>query len=513
MTERASSSALRLWRRPKIKLCRVDTLQGAVLAWETGMDFIGLHVIRRLSQKKCHRFRRILDLIARFRVYRMGPERGPCEPVLVTHSMNPRVIADWCRRLDFRCVQLHNHLLTVKIVCAIRSSVENVTGHRIEIIRTIVANSNRDATTFLIWANNADALLFDSKGPGGSAKKANWRVVRQVRDLMPMLPAFIAGGIKPQEGRLAIERTGTNAVDVQSFCEVPTRQAETTKGKVKRKKRKHIREVITLCATVRRVPRDRCVQNYLVHRAELGLLLSVADLKVRVAREAIRACENLPVDGLQIDVSDGSTVPRWAIDPIRWAQIAWNLAPEMPIWLHVFSQECEYVHRITIQVAKVNPHLIGVFLQCPAQFHPSEWLTEIARKLTKVQHLVIAPSFSARQIAQASPKDLSASLRRVRAAAKGLVLVTAPDEAHELPRRAAETMQAIHTLRTSLKGRNELWRIGVDRGISLSVLSRIRRERPDFVVAGRGLVKTSINTNVSSYLSLLKSRPTHSHRS
>ncbi len=500
MTERDSSLlTLRTDGKPKIKLCRVDTVQGAYLAWEAGIDLIGLHVLYRLSADKSERFKRIIDLVDSFRADRAGPDRGPCVPVLVTHSTKPGAIAEWCHKLNFPYVQLHNQSVTRKIVLALRSGFRRLARREIGIIKTVVVQKGSDIRECRRWVGLVEALLFDSKGPGGTGKKANWSLVRKGRDSVPELPTFIAGGIKPEEARLAIETTHADAVDVQTFCEVPKRQREPKGKKIKRKKRKHINQVLALCATVRAETKEAVRRRYLMHRADFRLLLSIADLRVREARRAIRLSETLMIDGLQVDGSDGSFVPGWRSGPIRWAQVAWTLAPEVPIWLHLFSKDWIFIHQVARSVEQVNPHLVGIFLQCPPDVHPSTWFSEAAREQHRLPRLLLAPSFAASQVNRLKSEELASSLSMTAAKLTALILVTAPDEQHDPAWRAERTTQALRILREATSNRQGNWRIGVDRGISLSLLADMKAQQPDFVVAGRSLVRGGLERNLNKY--------------
>ncbi len=462
---------------------------------------MGLHVIFKLRADRAARLNNIVDAVRNLSFAR--PANAPAKLVLVTRSVSPKAIASWCRKLEVDYIQLQNTRFKRSAAARLRLELEGASARRIGLIRTIVVKGRKGFQACRDWANMVDAVLFDSGDRGGTGREANWWLVRKARSIVAHVPAFIAGGIGPDNARRAIDITRADAVDIQSHSEVPKRSVRD--GRVKRRKRKHVGEVLKLCANVRGETLLEARRLYNLRRADVRILMAVTDLERKVASLALKACENLPIDGVQIDASDGTFVPEWPKCPVQWARTAWARAPEIPIWLHIFSTNWDYVRFVVSSVNEVNPHLVGIILQCPPSYRAGLWVSEIAQEGATLSSLVCCPSFTASNVLRAERGDLEFCLRVLSQHSMRMLVVTTPDSRdHGIHERATRTATAIRRFRYAPSPVAEDFQIGVDRGVSVSLLAAMKGDRPDFVIAGRGLLKGRVQSSIAHYLRALR---------
>jgi phosphoribosylanthranilate isomerase len=499
MTEKGFRLVRLLRGGRKIKLCRIETLQGAKLALEAELDFIGLHIIYRLSRRRRAVFSQIVDLLTHARRADSGTLSSICNPVIVTRSQNLRAIANWCRQLRLDCVQIQNPDV---LPGAVRTWQRRMTPKRnVEVIKAVVLSSANDIPKVERWAGVAQAVLFDSSSTGGSGERANWTRIRHARSLIRMIPTFIAGGIEPKTARAAMRETGTDAVDIQSHCEIERPRARTHAGRPRRRKRKHVRAVLEACANVRGETERRVRREYILRRADSRLLFSVADLRPSVASRCTSLSENLLLDGIQIDASDGSFVPTWPRSAARHASMVWSQAPECPIWLHLFAMDLGWVIATIREVVSSNAHLVGVALQCPPTFDGIEWLRKLHSLTHSIKDALIVPSFSAGQICEASA-SFGRWLRRTAELSGRTVLVTLPSADRTISKRIEATRLAISMIRKATRDSQKPWRVGIDRKVTLDLV-RSLSPRPDFVVVGSALSNGNFSANTRAFRRLL----------
>lgn len=90
----------------------------------------------------------------------------------------------------------------------------------IRIVRVVHVRKEESVDEALRAAEEADALLLDSGNPdlsvkqlGGTGRVHDWRLSRRIVELSPK-PVFLAGGLKPENVRAAIEQVGPFGVDL-----------------------------------------------------------------------------------------------------------------------------------------------------------------------------------------------------------------------------------------------------------------------------------------------------------
>ena len=90
----------------------------------------------------------------------------------------------------------------------------------VRIVRVVHVRGEESVDEALRAADAADALLLDSGNPDGAVKQLggtgrvhDWRLSRRIVERSPK-PVFLAGGLKPENVRAAIEQVGPFGVDL-----------------------------------------------------------------------------------------------------------------------------------------------------------------------------------------------------------------------------------------------------------------------------------------------------------
>jgi phosphoribosylanthranilate isomerase len=193
--------------RIRIKICCISTIDEAKLAIESGADAIGLvakmpsgpgpipdELIRQIAQS-------VPPLIGTF---------------LLTSETSAEEIIRHHRRTYTDTIQIVD-LLSVGTYSQIREALPSV--KIVQVIHVIDSNSVEMAVRI---SDNVDALLLDSGNPnlkikelGGTGRVHNWNLSRQIRD-NAKCPIILAGGLRPENVRYAIEEVQPFAIDVCS---------------------------------------------------------------------------------------------------------------------------------------------------------------------------------------------------------------------------------------------------------------------------------------------------------
>jgi phosphoribosylanthranilate isomerase len=193
--------------RIRIKICCISTIDEAKLAIGSGADAIGLvakmpsgpgpipdELIRQIAQS-------VPPLIGTF---------------LLTSETSAEEIIRHHKRTHTDTIQIVD-LLSVGTYSQIREALPSV--KIVQVIHVIDSNSVEMAVRI---SDNVDALLLDSGNPnlkikelGGTGRVHNWNLSRQIRD-NAKCPIILAGGLRPENVRYAIEEVQPFAIDVCS---------------------------------------------------------------------------------------------------------------------------------------------------------------------------------------------------------------------------------------------------------------------------------------------------------
>ncbi|MEA2205612.1 MAG: phosphoribosylanthranilate isomerase [Blastocatellia bacterium] len=90
----------------------------------------------------------------------------------------------------------------------------------VALVQVIHVNGPESVTEAQSVAPHVDAILLDSgnqrlrvKELGGTGRTHDWELSRQIRESVPV-PIYLAGGIKPENVRAAVDQVGPFAVDI-----------------------------------------------------------------------------------------------------------------------------------------------------------------------------------------------------------------------------------------------------------------------------------------------------------
>jgi phosphoribosylanthranilate isomerase len=191
----------------RIKICCIKSIAEANLAIEFGADAIGLvakmpggpgpipdGLIRHIA-------RSVPPLIATF---------------LLTSETSADEIIKHHNRTQTNTIQIVD-LLSKGTYFQIKESLPNV-----KIVQVIHVLDSESVDLAVKLSENVDALLLDSGNPnlsikelGGTGRVHNWTLSRQIRD-NSKCPIILAGGLKPDNVKQAIEEVQPFAIDVCS---------------------------------------------------------------------------------------------------------------------------------------------------------------------------------------------------------------------------------------------------------------------------------------------------------
>jgi phosphoribosylanthranilate isomerase len=190
----------------RVKVCCISSLAEAELAIEHGASYLGL-----VSEMPSGPGVIAEALIAE--IARAVPRH--IRTVLLTKRTSAREIAEQARAMGVRAVQLvdavdreaHRELRTL------------LPG--IELIQVVHVEGEPSLDEALDYASrDLDALLLDSGVPsrgelGGTGRVHDWSISARIIERSPV-PVFLAGGLRPQNVREAVDRMKPFGVDICS---------------------------------------------------------------------------------------------------------------------------------------------------------------------------------------------------------------------------------------------------------------------------------------------------------
>lgn len=193
--------------RPRVKVCCIASLAEAELAAGLGADALGL-----VSAMPSGPGVIAEDVIAQVAA-RVPP---PVATFLLTSLVEPDAIVEQQRRLRATTLQLVD-----RTTAATRRAVrEALPGVRIVQVVHVTGPASLDEA--LLAQEASDALLLDSgnadlavKELGGTGRVHDWATSARIRDAIDV-PLFLAGGLRPDNVRQAIDEVGPFGLDVCS---------------------------------------------------------------------------------------------------------------------------------------------------------------------------------------------------------------------------------------------------------------------------------------------------------
>jgi phosphoribosylanthranilate isomerase len=191
----------------RVKICGIRNLEEARLAVNSGADAVGCLCglrYRTGDEVEQQDAQRIISLMPSF-----------ISTVLVTHRTDLEEVARTCKQVGCSTVQLHGEFALERIP-QLRDRIPNV-----KIIKAVHVRDETAVRRAQEAALHADAILLDSQTStriGGTGQTHDWGISARIVNAVAK-PVILAGGLKPENVRQAIETVHPFAVDVNSGVE------------------------------------------------------------------------------------------------------------------------------------------------------------------------------------------------------------------------------------------------------------------------------------------------------
>lgn len=208
--------------KTKVKICCISTEEEAKMALEFGANVLGL-VAKMPSGPGT-----IDDDLIQNIVKSISSETLT---FLLTPKTNPEKITEHQQLTSTNCIQLVD-AVNIEDYAILRKNLPNI--KLIQVIHVIDESSVEEAKQY---AEVVDMILLDSGNPklavkelGGTGRVHNWELSRQIVESIAK-PVFLAGGLKPENIREAIEFVKPYGVDI---CSGVRTDGKLDKEKLKR---------------------------------------------------------------------------------------------------------------------------------------------------------------------------------------------------------------------------------------------------------------------------------------
>jgi phosphoribosylanthranilate isomerase len=193
--------------RTRIKICCISSIEEANLAISLGADAIGL--VGRMPSGP--------GPIADELIYKIAKSVPPMvDTFLLTSEISAEKIIEHHRRTRTKTIQIVD-MLSEGTYGQIRDALPEV-----KIVQVIHVINQTSVEQALGVSGDVDAILLDSGNPnleikelGGTGRTHNWDLSRQIRE-RAKCPVILAGGLRAENVRQAIEAVNPFAVDVCS---------------------------------------------------------------------------------------------------------------------------------------------------------------------------------------------------------------------------------------------------------------------------------------------------------
>lgn len=192
---------------PRIKICCIGSIEEARIVIEAGASAVGL-VGPMPSGPGV-----ISDELI-FQIAKTVPP--PIGTFLLTSETSVNEIISHHKRTLTNTIQLVDALL-ISSYSEVRSALPGI--KLVQVIHIIDEKSVEEAIEI---SKHVDAILLDSGNPnlavkelGGTGRTHNWKLSRKIRDSIS-IPVFLAGGLKPENIRQAIDEVQPFGIDLCS---------------------------------------------------------------------------------------------------------------------------------------------------------------------------------------------------------------------------------------------------------------------------------------------------------
>jgi phosphoribosylanthranilate isomerase len=192
---------------PRVKICCISSLEEARLAIQFGASALGL-----VGQMPSGPGVISDELI--FEIARQVPP--PIGTFLLTSEIDAQAVIQHQKKVNTNTIQIVDALQS-GTYAEIREALNSV-----KLVQVIHVTGEESLDEAQRIAPEVDALLLDSGNPnlavkelGGTGRTHNWAVSRRIVESVPV-PVFLAGGLKPENVREAIEAVQPFGLDLCS---------------------------------------------------------------------------------------------------------------------------------------------------------------------------------------------------------------------------------------------------------------------------------------------------------
>jgi len=205
--------------KPRIKICCIKSIEEARTAIEFGASAVGF--VGKMPSGPGP----IPDELIKQIAMTVPP---PVATFLLTSETSVEEIIKHHQRTNTNTIQIVDSLSSGTYF-QLKTALPSV-----KIVQVIHIINEKSVDLALSISEHVDALLLDSGNPdlkikelGGTGRVHDWKLSRKIRD-NSRCPVFLAGGLKPENIRQAIEEVHPFAVDV---CAMAYGQTEILTGK------------------------------------------------------------------------------------------------------------------------------------------------------------------------------------------------------------------------------------------------------------------------------------------
>ena len=192
----------------KVKICVNKSIEDAKMSIDAGADIIGILVGQEHTSN---------DFVDKYTAKEIADfAKGKCDISLVTHLTNAEDIIELTNFIGNNIIQLHSNIEEIEVE-KIKKKLPDV-----KLVRLIHVSTDGEICTNYKKIKYADYYLLDSfnlktNQVGGTGLAHDWNKSRELIQSLNK-PAFLAGGLNPNNVAVAIKQANPYGVDVNSGC-------------------------------------------------------------------------------------------------------------------------------------------------------------------------------------------------------------------------------------------------------------------------------------------------------
>jgi phosphoribosylanthranilate isomerase len=200
--------------KPRIKICCISSIDEAKTAIECGASALGF--VGKMPSGPG-----VIDDELIFKIVKTVPP--PVGTFLLTSETSADTIIRHYHRTQTNTIQMVD-MVADGTYKQLRQSLSAV-----KLVQVIHVINDTSVDEAIKVSEHVDAVLLDSGNPnltvkelGGTGRVHNWKLSRKIRESIP-IPIFLAGGLKPENVRQALDEVQPYGIDV--CCGVRTEGA------------------------------------------------------------------------------------------------------------------------------------------------------------------------------------------------------------------------------------------------------------------------------------------------